>query len=203
LHKKSFAVLSGLLFLACFLGVLTYSIIQTQEKEESFKNSELALAIQKYTEPDEAYFVMFENMGFIFPLNQYVERPYGSRFASAWFLSLLIDLYVEDPQKAEPHIQFFSKLIADDFREKNTRLVAFQDMSDHPNKESVQDKGADFFLEFPSLFLRSPAFQEVWDDYEFVERVQIKRADFRYIHKAEEYGPYATFDLYRRKTTPR
>lgn len=178
-------------FIVPFILLLAFTVFSRQylDKVEIYTDSKLYKTIQKYAAPDESYFILFENMGLIFPLNQYIERPYGSRFASYWFFTGLLDTGKNDYIQ-----QKYGNLIAEDLGRYKTKVYVIQRIKVFSGQEGTSDDVT------PLSFLSgNPIFKEEWQKYTLAETITFPREGINFVHKkGQNEDPNITMDIYVR-----
>jgi hypothetical protein len=173
----------------------TYYTKEIIPKPENYIKSPIYKKILEYSDKGDSYFIMHENMGHIFPINLYIERTFGSRFAAFWFISNLVTNRTEKSKTPETHLaqrQYFSNLIAQDLRKFQTKLFIAQRIYYRLN-------GKEHVFDFIDAFSVTPLFAKEFSKYTKVETFRLPRESLIYVTPKDFIGQdFIEYDIYIR-----
>lgn len=187
---KIFTIPLPVIFISTLFTLLTFFAFQLPTKQEYFENHKLAQVVHKYSEPGEYYFIANENMGLVLPLNLYINRNYGSRFPSYWFLASLRN-EGRSEQAQEKYRRHFAHLVGEDFARYEPKVFIHvrSDLEYKNNK-----------LSLPEYLSASPLFNNQWDQYFLAETLILNRKEERYVSPLDEFGnDEIIYDVFVRK----
>ncbi len=181
-----------LITLMVFLGDVAYS---RSDRPEYYAHAPMTELIQKYSQEGDSYFIFFENMGAIFPTNIYVNRAYGSRFATFWFVIKLLEMEQESHPDFEYYHAKYAHLFTDDLRRHKPKVILLQRDILYDDPKAGTQKEANPL----ALFERNEAFREEWSHYKLAEQAIYPRSSYIFMHKIRYGKTDVILDVYVRQ----
>lgn len=171
--------------------VLFCYVFTNMARPAFFANSFMAQKIAKYSKPGDSYFIFHENMGYVFPLNLYVDRSYGSRFASYWFLANAIT--AEETPDISEQKAYFAHIAGIDLLNYKPKFYALQ-------KYRYKIDNKEYTLDIVKTLSIDPLFKSEIDKYELAETYRYDRKLSNLIaNKDSADNTFIEYDIYVRK----
>ena len=128
-------------------------------------------------------------MGLIFPLNLYIDRGYGSRFATYWFIS---NLFTDPDKETLEQRKYFGDLIAEDLRRFKPKVYIAQHYY-------FKKDGEEQIFDLQKVFEASSNFKKEFSKYEAVDYIKVKRPHMISVAPKDHLGQdFIEYDIYVR-----